>query len=301
MTRVSKIVLQPIPFFYEESWSCSEISFIRVSIRIACGKSCPRYGFLFARYISTKIPRGSPSLAFTGCKVSYYFLLALGNRPVLEDVDSPCKFYAPHDANETLPRASLRFSVPISTLPFLKTRNTISKFIDGFRVSKHFEKSKHRNASTRLLKFEFFGREYLSFPFEKAKFFALLVEICFDKILKRDIESSTRLLSRSKFEFLGRNCTSAEYRNGVNFRFLSRKQSSLPGVTFVRNMGDEEFWQANLWKFFRSPRFRFAPRALSTWSGTGFSLFLERKRLRKRLEKGFGEGKSCETMEVSSN
>lgn len=130
-----------------------------------------------------------------------------------------------------------------------------------------------------------------------------MVEICFSKILKRDIESSTRLLSRSKFEFLERNYTSAEYRNGVNFRFLSRKQSSLPGVTFVRNMGDEEFWQANLWKFFRSPRFRFAPRALSTRSGmgTGFSLFLERKRLRKRLEKGFGEGKSCETMEVSSN
>lgn len=185
MTRVSKIVLQPIPFFYEESWSCSEISFIRVSIRITCRKSC--YGFLFARYISTKIPRGSPSLAFTGCKVSYYFLLALGNRPVLEDVDSPCKFYAPHDANETLPPASLRFSVPISTLPFLKTRNTISKFIDGFRVSKHFEKSKHRNASTRLLKFEFFGREYLSFPFEEAKFFAFWLKFALVKFWKETL------------------------------------------------------------------------------------------------------------------
>lgn len=105
--------------------------------------------------------------------------------------------------------------------------------------------------------------------------------------MKRDIESSTRLLSRSKFEFLERNYTSAEYRNGVNFRFLSRKQSSLPGVTFVRNMGDEEFWQGNLWKFFRSPRFRFAPRALSTRSGmgTGFSLFLERKRLQRGWKK----------------
>ena len=172
MTRVSKIVLQPIPFFYEESWSCSEISFIRVSIRIACGKSCPRYGFLFARYISTKIPQGSPSLAFTGCKVSYYFLLALGNRPVLEDVDSPCKFYAPHDANETLPRASLRFSVPISTLPFLKTRNTISKFMDfvyrNILKNRNIEMLRRDYWNLNFLEeniFRFLSRKQSSLPF----------------------------------------------------------------------------------------------------------------------------------------
>lgn len=44
--------------FYEKSWSFSEISFIRVSIRVACRKSSLRYGFLFA--IFQRIPRRSP-------------------------------------------------------------------------------------------------------------------------------------------------------------------------------------------------------------------------------------------------
>lgn len=79
--------------------------------------------------------------------------------------------------------------------------------------------------------------------------------------------------------------------NGVLFVSFRGNKVLCP-VTFVRN-GDVGFGSGNFL------RFRFAPRALSTWSsmGTGFSFFLD--------ENGYKEvrksGKSCETMEVSSN
>lgn len=89
MMRVSKI-----PFLREELILLRNL--FHSCLNPCCmQKKFPSLRFPF-RYISTNPPE-IPSFAFTGAKFLIIFSLR-GNRPVLEDVNSRCKFYAPHDA-----------------------------------------------------------------------------------------------------------------------------------------------------------------------------------------------------------
>lgn len=102
--------------FYEKSWSFSEISFIRVSIRVACRKSSLRYYFLFA--IFQRIPRRSPPshlhaqsfLLFSPCaEIGRFSRTSILDASFMRPTMPP--------ANQTLPRASLRFNFSIFTRP----------------------------------------------------------------------------------------------------------------------------------------------------------------------------------------
>lgn len=89
MMRVSKI-----PFLREELILLRNL--FHSCLNPCCmQKKFPSLRFPF-RYISTNPPE-IPSFAFTGAKFLIIFSLR-GNRPVLEDVNSRCKFYAPHGA-----------------------------------------------------------------------------------------------------------------------------------------------------------------------------------------------------------
>lgn len=89
-----RFLLQPIPFLREELILLRNL--FHSCLNPCCmQKKFPSLRFPF-RYISTNPPE-IPSFAFTGAKFLIIFFLR-GNRPVLEDVNSRCKFYAPHDA-----------------------------------------------------------------------------------------------------------------------------------------------------------------------------------------------------------
>lgn len=89
-----RFLLQPIPFLREELILLRNL--FHSCLNPCCmQKKFPSLRFPF-RYISTNPPE-IPSFAFTRAKFLIIFSLR-GNRPVLEDVNSRCKFYAPHDA-----------------------------------------------------------------------------------------------------------------------------------------------------------------------------------------------------------
>lgn len=89
-----RFLLQPIPFLREELILLRNL--FHSCLNPCCmQKKFPSLRFPF-RYISTNPPE-IPSFAFTRAKFLIIFSLR-GNRPVLEDVNSRCKFYAPHGA-----------------------------------------------------------------------------------------------------------------------------------------------------------------------------------------------------------
>lgn len=94
MIQSQRFLLQPIPFLREELILLRNL--FHSCLNPCCmQKKFPSLLFPF-RYISTNPPE-IPSFAFTRAKFLIIFSLR-GNRPVLEDVNSRCKFYAPHDA-----------------------------------------------------------------------------------------------------------------------------------------------------------------------------------------------------------